>query len=173
MAARAALWDTKVPRTRSVEYKARKLRLIATAGNEGVSGNMDTEQDSLSGFNTRQVQTATDFELPDYWDEGEVLDGRQHWPVCITLNRVLEHSFLDATPQEEAAISLRLLLIFSFDPKHTANLHGMRMLGNSELTFDQLSSLIVVCVLTPQLFKNQLLKNIRMEKDMHERFTSL
>jgi len=122
-----------------VEYKARKLRSITTAGNEG---NMDTDHDTLSGFDTRQVQTATDFELPDYWDEGEVLDGRQHWPVCITLNRVLEHSFLDATPQEEAAISLRLLLMFSFDSKHAANLHGVRMLGNSELTFHQLSSLI-------------------------------
>jgi exosome complex component RRP42 len=49
---------------------------------------MDIDQDTISGFDTRQVQTATDFELPDYWDEGEVLDGRQHWPVCITLNLV-------------------------------------------------------------------------------------
>jgi exosome complex component RRP42 len=86
MAARAALWDTKVPRTRSVEYKARKSRSAI----EGGSGNMDIDEDTtaISGFNTRQVQTATDFELPDYWDEGEVLDGRQHWPVCITLNLV-------------------------------------------------------------------------------------
>ena len=94
MAARAALWDTKVPRTRSVEYKARRLRSTTTSaigeGNEGGSGNMDVDQDSISGFDTRQVQTATDFELPDYWDEGEVLDGREHWPVCITLNLVTE-----------------------------------------------------------------------------------
>ena len=91
MAARAALWDTKVPRTRSVEYKARKLKSITTStlgSNEGGSGNMDIDEDTVSGFDTRQVQTATDFELPDYWDEGEVLDGRQHWPVCITLNLV-------------------------------------------------------------------------------------
>jgi len=92
MAARAALWDTKVPRTRSVEYKARTLRSITTSAlggsNEGGSGNMDIDEDTISGFDTRQVQTATDFELPDYWDEGEVLDGRQRWPVCITLNVV-------------------------------------------------------------------------------------
>ena len=90
MAARAALWDTKVPRTRSVEYKARKSRSTATTTSaiEGGSGNMDIDEDTVSGFDTRQVQTATDFELPDYWDEGEVLNGRQHWPVCITLNIV-------------------------------------------------------------------------------------
>jgi exosome complex component RRP42 len=92
MAARAALWDTKVPRTRSVEYKARTLRSITTSaireGSEGGSGNMDIDEDTISGFDTRQVQTAIDFELPDYWDEGEVLDGRQHWPVSITLNLV-------------------------------------------------------------------------------------
>ena len=89
MAARAALWDTKVPRTRSVGYKARKSKSTTiTSAIEGGSGNMDIDEDTVSGFDTRQVQTATDFELPDYWDEGEVLDGRQHWPVCITLNLV-------------------------------------------------------------------------------------
>lgn len=88
MAARAALWDTKVPRTRSVEYKSRKSRSTTTAAMEGGSGNMDIDEDTISGFDTRQVRTATDFELPDYWDEGEVLDGRQYWPVCITLNLV-------------------------------------------------------------------------------------
>lgn len=88
MAARAALWDTKVPRTRSVEYKARKSRSTTASAIEGGSGNMDIDEDTVSGFDTRQVQTATDFELPDYWDEGEILDGRQHWPVCITLNLV-------------------------------------------------------------------------------------
>ena len=90
MAARAALWDTKVPRTRGVEYKARRLRSAVGEGKEGGSGNMDIDEDTISGFDTRQVQSATDFELPDYWDEGEVLDGRHHWPVCITLNLVLE-----------------------------------------------------------------------------------
>jgi hypothetical protein len=81
---------------------------------------------------------------------------------------------LDATPQEEAAVPLRLLLMFSFDSKDTVNLQGMRMLGNSELTFDQLSSLITVCVLFITEFKVRLLKNkYRMEKSMHARFTIL
>jgi len=91
MAARAALWDTKVPRTRSVEYKARKggsSTGTAPGGATGGSGDMDVDEDTPSGFDTRQIQNATDFELPDYWDEGEVLGGREKWPVCITLNLV-------------------------------------------------------------------------------------
>ena len=35
-----------------------------------------------------QIVTPTDFELPDYWDEGEVLAGREKWPICVTLNLV-------------------------------------------------------------------------------------
>lgn len=81
LAARAALWDTKVPRTRSVEYKTPKTFLSA-------SGDMDVDQDTRSGFDTRHVAHATDFELPDYWDEGEILEGRERWPVAVTLNLV-------------------------------------------------------------------------------------
>jgi exosome complex component RRP42 len=87
MAARAALWDTKVPRTRSVEYKAMKG---GTARRErGGDGDMDVDTQRMSGFDTRQyTNKATDFELPDCWDEGEVLDGRDKWPICVTLNLV-------------------------------------------------------------------------------------
>lgn len=81
MAARAALWDTKVPRTKSVQYKARKI-----GGKLG--GDMDVDEETTSGFDTRNITRATDFELPDYWDEGEVLVGRDLWPVCVTLNLV-------------------------------------------------------------------------------------
>lgn len=85
MAARAALFDAKVPRTRSVEYKAKKTG----SGAKGGGGDMDVDQDVGSGFDTRwQASKTTDFELPDYWDEGEVLDGRERWPVCVTLNLV-------------------------------------------------------------------------------------
>ena len=86
MAARAALWDTKVPRTRPIQYQARR----------GVAENpdaMEVEGDPSAGtrsaFDTRDMKrAAADFELPDYWDEGEVLDGRDRWPVCVTLNLV-------------------------------------------------------------------------------------
>ena len=83
MAARAALWDTKVPRTRGVQY----ARLQASKVGEDQM-DMDKEGAPTSHFDTRKVPTAADFELPDYWDEGEVLDGRENWPVCITLNVV-------------------------------------------------------------------------------------
>lgn len=72
IAARAALWDTRVPLTRPIEYKA-------TARETGDIGDE-------SGLDTRQSkQVAADFELKDYWNEGEILDGRDHWPLCITL----------------------------------------------------------------------------------------
>jgi exosome complex component RRP42 len=45
-----------------------------------------------SGFDTRRIEGrssgAMDFELLDYWDEGEDLDGKEAWPVCVTLNLV-------------------------------------------------------------------------------------
>jgi exosome complex component RRP42 len=94
LAARAALWDTKVPRTRSVEYKAPKSVLKDDGGfagaNAAVEGDdMDVDTAAPSGFDTRaHITRATDFELPDYWDEGEDLDGRDRWPVSVTLNLV-------------------------------------------------------------------------------------
>jgi exosome complex component RRP42 len=81
IAARAALCDTKVPRTRSIEYKAPGTKV----------GDVDVE----SGLDTRHMKTtAADFELSDYWDEGEPLGGGIQWPVCVTLNVV---SFLSFT----------------------------------------------------------------------------
>lgn len=92
LAARAALWDTKVPRTRSIEYKAPQS---AAKGDRGFAnettqgGDMDIDEVLPSGFDTRaEIKRATDFELPDYWDEGENLDGREKWPLCVTLNLV-------------------------------------------------------------------------------------
>ncbi|KAF8720784.1 hypothetical protein AX14_010771 [Amanita brunnescens Koide BX004] len=86
-----------------------------------------------SGFNTRRMPKATDFELRDYWDEGELLDGRERWPVCVTLNLVPPAHYLDATSPEEAATPLKLLLIFSFPSSSTSMLQGIRMLGPGEL----------------------------------------
>ncbi|KAJ7720836.1 ribosomal protein S5 domain 2-type protein [Mycena metata] len=146
MAARAALWDCKVPRTRAVEYKA-----AAAPGAQAVeSGEMDVDHDAeaqQSGFDTRSIARAVDFELPDYWDEGKVLGGRERWPVCVTLNvppgskGPLVH-YLDAIPQEEAATPLRLLLVFSFPPASSPNLQAMRVLGSGELESDQIRDFV-------------------------------
>lgn len=90
MAARAALWDTKVPRTRPVAYQAPSASKNAPKENQD---SMDVDQ-GTSGFDTRDMgRTAADFELPDYWDEGEVLKGRERWPVCVTLNLVRTYRF--------------------------------------------------------------------------------
>lgn len=80
MAARAALWDTHVPKTRAVEYRRDKAK-------DG--SDMDVDPESQSGLDTRSKASATDFELEDSWDEGPLLGGRDAWPVCVTLNLVL------------------------------------------------------------------------------------
>lgn len=159
VAARAALWDTKVPRTRSVEYRAGG-RLPGAIG----SADMDVDEEKQSGFDMRQAHAATDFELEDYWDEGEPLDGRDRWPVCITLNLVRPDlisgqgsvvdffplaqlppvHLLDATLQEEAAVPQKLLLVYSFMPNSTPTLQGMRLLGPGEVTLAQIKFLLKV-----------------------------
>ena len=83
MAARAALWDTKVPRTRSIQYAGRQETRPPDD-----SMDVDVNTAGTSGFDTRKVATATDFELTDTWDEGEPLEGRDKWPICLTLNIV-------------------------------------------------------------------------------------
>ncbi|EGN97246.1 hypothetical protein SERLA73DRAFT_123997 [Serpula lacrymans var. lacrymans S7.3] len=137
MAARAALWDTKVPRTRSVEYQAKK------AGNNA-EGNRDIEMDEegKSGFDTRITKKVTDFELPDYWDEGEILDGRNIWPICVTLNLLPPVFFLDAALQEESSIPLRLHLMFSLPPSEKPRLQTFRLLGPSGVDVPLIKSLI-------------------------------
>ncbi|KAF9005209.1 ribosomal protein S5 domain 2-type protein [Cyathus striatus] len=141
MAARSALWDTKVPRTRSVEYTAKKGGL-GGSGKVGGAGDMDVDEEATSGFDTRHIQHARDFELPDYWDEGEILDGRSRWPVCITLYLLLPTHFLDAGIQEEAAVPLRILLMFSFATPGDPDMQAMRLIGPGELTVDQLQDLM-------------------------------
>lgn len=148
LAARAALWDTKVPRTRSVEYKAPKSNVKDETGFAGANttvegGDMDVDETAPSGFDTRsQARRATDFELPDYWDEGENLDGRDRWPVGVTLNLTPPVHFLDATLQEEAAVPLRFLLVFSFSsPSNTPTLQGIRTLGGGEVSLSQIKDL--------------------------------
>lgn len=82
MAARAALWDTHVPRTRAIEYRPDKK-------DKGGNEMMDVDPESQSGLDTRRSKApATDFELEDSWDDGVVLGGRDAWPMSVTLNLV-------------------------------------------------------------------------------------
>jgi exosome complex component RRP42 len=76
MAVHAALYDCRVPSTRSVQYKAR-----ASIGTE-------------SGLDTRSgAHQDADFELKDYWDEGEPLSNQGSLPVAITFHLVILQSF--------------------------------------------------------------------------------
>lgn len=68
---------------------------------------MDMDEGNKSSFDTRQVAAATDFELEDYWDEGEVLNGREKWPVCVTLNLVCTFFCpILSTPWSEANVGV-------------------------------------------------------------------
>ena len=71
IATRAALFNCRVPATRSIQYKAQP--------------GIGTE----SGLSTRVVKAeVADFELKDYWDDGEPLANSDRFPVAITLNVV-------------------------------------------------------------------------------------
>ena len=79
IAARSALRDTKVPKTRSVQYQPKS----------NILNDQDVEMSAdapASIFNTKEELKAADFELADYWDDGEPLEITQEWPVCVTLN---------------------------------------------------------------------------------------
>ncbi|CAL1702364.1 unnamed protein product [Somion occarium] len=138
LAARAALWDTKVPITRAVQYQARTVGETLRA----VEESMDVEGVSPSGFDTRQIPVAADFELPDYWDEGEPLEGRDLWPVCITLNVHEAVHFLDATLSEEASVPSQFLVAFSFPPSSPSRVQAIRTIGSGELQPSHIQTLV-------------------------------
>ncbi|PPR02827.1 hypothetical protein CVT24_002224 [Panaeolus cyanescens] len=160
MASRAALWDTKVPRTRGVGYKAPASTSASSSLAKGkksmIGADEDVEmkdQEQISGLDTRTiVHPATDFELPDYWDEGEPLDGQDKWPVCVTLNIPSSTvHFLDATLPEDAAVPFKLLVMFAFsdpskgkgsDTQSSAVIQGVRTLGIGEMSKEQFANLI-------------------------------
>ncbi|THH32697.1 hypothetical protein EUX98_g1496 [Antrodiella citrinella] len=138
MAARAAMWDTKVPVTRAVQYTAKSGNASKPA-----DGKMEAaDEASLSGFDTRQIPSAADFDLPDFWDEGEALSGRETWPLAITLNIHSATHFLDATLKEEAAVPLKLVVAFTFSTPSTPTLQAMRLLGPGELEHPRLQTLL-------------------------------
>lgn len=142
IACRAALVDTRVPSTRSVEYRAPGRQSVTL--NEVSDDVMDVDQGkngSSSMLETRNPSSAVDFELADYWDEGKVLESRDAWPVCVTLNMLPTIHFLDATSQEETAVPLRLHVMFAF-PGGKPTLHGMKMAGAGTSDMTQIGVLL-------------------------------
>jgi exosome complex component RRP42 len=58
LAARSTLWVVRVPKTGNVQYQRKP----------NAAGGQEVET------NTREVTKPADFELADYWDEGEQLE---------------------------------------------------------------------------------------------------
>ncbi|KAL4071909.1 ribosomal protein S5 domain 2-like protein [Scleroderma citrinum] len=135
MACRAALWDTRVPRTKGVEYR------VSGKESSRDDGDMDMDVRTKSLLETRETSTVTDFELADYWDDGEVLETRDAWPVCVTLNMLPTVHILDATPQEETAVPLRMHVIYAF-PGGKPVLHGLRTAGVGTSDMTQVAALV-------------------------------
>lgn len=77
IAIRGALWDLRIPRTRGIEINSRDP--------DSLEGERDTMKELL---NERKRVDAVDFELEDYWDDGDHLLNRNALPVAITLNLV-------------------------------------------------------------------------------------
>ncbi|KAN0088675.1 Ribosomal protein S5 domain 2-type fold [Tylopilus felleus] len=139
LACRAALWDTKVPRTKAVEYKAPRRRVAQV--DVGMDVDADDAAEEKGSLETKDTSNATDFELTDYWDEGERLNGRDSWPVCVTLNVLSNVHFLDATLQEEASVALRMHVMYAF-PRGEPILQTFRLVGLEVSIMDQIRDLI-------------------------------
>ncbi|KAL5635470.1 hypothetical protein ACGC1H_004308 [Rhizoctonia solani] len=107
MAIRGALWDLRIPRTNPVSFRARDSDKAARGG-DAFGGAVKSKYQSTGGRSG-----AGEFELPDYWDDGESLNGRDSLPVCITYNLLPPMYFLDASASEELSVSNRLSLVFS------------------------------------------------------------
>lgn len=93
MACRGALWDTRIPRTRAVEYRAPQdssTGIGKTKESEGGEGVEDTEMSDVwkAAVQSKKAARAADFELEDYWDHGDRFKERHKCPVAITLNIV-------------------------------------------------------------------------------------
>ncbi|KAI5891706.1 ribosomal protein S5 domain 2-like protein [Schizophyllum commune H4-8] len=182
MAARAALWDTRVPRTRAVEYRAAPGASGARGKNaaQGAgAGDMDVDGPAASAFDTREaVRAAADFELLDYWEEGEVLGGRERWPVGVTLNLMPPSPayFLDASPQEELSAPMRCFAAFSFD--EGPRLQAFRLLGAGEVPLGDMDRLLgdaEKCASQIHAALNTRLEqeDIRREQEERQRFNAV
>lgn len=177
LAARAALADTRVPRTREVVYRTPGLGTTSRGGKDaemegveeasvGGGAGLDTRRNLSSRAASHGKAKVSDFELVDYWDEGEPLDGKNRWPIGVTMNLVrvfrLEAVsrqlnsfqvnnttvyFLDATLEEESASPNHVFLAFSFPDAPASNepaMCAMRQHGPGEVTFELLEKLIKV-----------------------------
>ncbi|KAG8691078.1 hypothetical protein FRC11_006983 [Ceratobasidium sp. 423] len=126
MAIRGALWDLRIPRTNPVSFRTRDSDKV-TRGGDAFGGAVKSKYQSTGGRSG-----AGDFELPDYWDDGEPLDNRDSLPVCITYNLLPPVYFLDASASEELSVPSRFSLVFSC-PDSASGVSSKPLLLNSWL----------------------------------------
>ncbi|KAG8709827.1 hypothetical protein FRC08_017992 [Ceratobasidium sp. 394] len=81
MSIRGALWDLRIPRTNPVSFRARDSD--RTHKGDAFASAVKTRHQTAGG-----KTGAGDFELPDYWDDGEPLAERESLPICVTCNMV-------------------------------------------------------------------------------------
>jgi exosome complex component RRP42 len=89
IAARSALWDLKLPKTRGIGYNSAP-NLAEDEENQERDVDMVGFSALLKG-GKRGKGNEIDFELESYWDEGEPLQDRELLPVSVTLNLVGLH----------------------------------------------------------------------------------
>ncbi|KAG8749137.1 hypothetical protein FRC14_001668 [Serendipita sp. 396] len=148
LACRGALWDTRVPRTRAVEYQQQQQRQPNRGGGRGQSGmgGGDEEEDMWKeAIRTRVQSRAADFELEDTSEAGKRLSGREKCPVAVTLNILPTRHVLDATYAEEQAVPLKLVLLYSFtshEDGEEARFLGMRLIGPGQVPLGYLKELL-------------------------------
>lgn len=87
IAARVALWDLRVPRTRNLEYQRQTEHPATDDAMEVDESKRDAFGSAVKGSRVAKKPTG-DFELEDYWEDGLPLKGRDSLPVCVTLNLV-------------------------------------------------------------------------------------
>ncbi|PVG00904.1 ribosomal protein S5 domain 2-like protein [Serendipita vermifera] len=143
IACRGALWDTRIPRTRAVEYQATTQPTKNTKGTGG-GGNGDEEMEDMwkSAVQTKKARRAADFELEDNWDYGYPLSARASCPVAVTLNVLPTTHIVDATQSEEQAVPLKLVVLYSVTKGSLPSFMGMRLLGPGHVPTEYLKGLL-------------------------------
>lgn len=121
LAARAALWDLKIPKTRGIAFQSKSKSKQEPSQKEAAaagSSTMDIDQTEMLGMKgllrsgrggtKAAAGSEVDFELESYWDEGAPLKDREQLPVAITLNLVRSYDPLpEAAPIRSSLLSLQ------------------------------------------------------------------
>ncbi|KAM0791064.1 hypothetical protein ACM66B_004357 [Microbotryomycetes sp. NB124-2] len=139
IAARSALATVRLPATKPVGFDSQEDNATTTATGSALDPN--------SGFSGlvkggKAGSKAVDFELVDSGmvvnGGGQRLHGWDKLPIGVTLSLINQLPFLDATALEESEASSQLVCCFTSE----GQVCGMRQLGEGEVEFARLSSLI-------------------------------